>query len=107
MQFSQLILFGIVFPMGFTIAYIWNVLELKTDKEKLINFKQRPFPITSLTIGTWIDILSFSADLAILSNSGIVSYQASKLETLKENQLLFFAFDTLLQLPASVHSDIW
>lgn len=36
LQYSMLSLFGMTFPMCFFIAFLWNVLELQTDKLKLL-----------------------------------------------------------------------
>jgi len=43
-QFSLLSLFGMIFPLSFIIAFIWDVMELQTDKHILIKFKKRPVP---------------------------------------------------------------
>ena len=78
LQFCLLVLFGIVFPLGFLVALIWNILELQTDKAKMLKYIQRPVPVSENTIGTWLSILELSTYIAICSNSAIVTFTASR-----------------------------
>ncbi len=57
-------LLGITFPLCFFIAFIWNALELQTDKIKLLNYMQRPLPLGERSIGVWngvLEILSYAS----------------------------------------------
>ncbi|EGR30499.1 hypothetical protein IMG5_130500 [Ichthyophthirius multifiliis] len=73
-QFSLLSIFGIVFPIGFIIAFIWNVMELQTDKSKLMKYKQRPIPLKEFSLGSWMNVLELCSYLSIMSNSGLITY---------------------------------
>lgn len=78
-QFSLLILFGLAFPLCFTIAFVWDVTEFHTDKIKLINDVQRPVPISDDSIGPWMEILELVTYIGILSNSAWITYTAVRL----------------------------
>lgn len=75
----MLVLFGTTFPLCFFIAFIWNVVELQTDKLKLLNDMQRPLPLGESTIGVWNDVLEGLAYLSLVSNSGLISYSRDRI----------------------------
>ncbi|CAD8106362.1 unnamed protein product [Paramecium primaurelia] len=79
LQYSMLVLFGTTFPLCFFIAFIWNVVELQTDKLKLLNDMQRPLPLGESTIGVWNDVLEGLAYLSLVSNSGLISYSRDRI----------------------------
>ena len=70
----MLCLFGISFPFCFPIAFIWNVLELQTDKMKLLHDMQRPLPLGEKSIGVWNAVLEGLSYLGILVNCGIMTF---------------------------------
>ena len=73
-------MFGISFPISFVIAFIWNVVELHTDKNRLINYIQRPNPINDSSIGVFIEILELGVYIAIIANSGSISMMSMRLK---------------------------
>ncbi len=73
-QYSMLALFGTMYPFAFVISFIWNLLELQTDKIKLLKFMQRPIPMSERTIGAWNGVLEMLAYMQLLSNSGMLSF---------------------------------
>ena len=70
----MLALFGFTFPMSFFIGFIWNALELQTDKIKLFEYTQRPLPLGEKSIGVWNGILEFLSYVSLLTNSALISY---------------------------------
>ena len=77
-QFGFISLFGMTFPLCFLISFVLNILELQTDKLKLMTLLQRPIPITDTTIGIWNDILDFISYLGMLNNTFTISYLGIK-----------------------------
>ena len=59
----MLALFGTMYPLAFIISFFWNVLELQTDKIKLLRYMQRPIPMSEKTIGVWNGVLEMLAYL--------------------------------------------
>lgn len=90
LQYSLLILFGIAFPLGFFIAIVWNMLELQTDKVKLLKYIQRPTPMPEQTIGSWLQILEMAGYITIVSNSALIAYTANRLEEFPTNPFNIF-----------------
>ena len=72
MQFGFLNLFGMSFPLAFTLAFLNDIAEIQVDKMKLVRFKRRPVPKGAANIGTWLVILDLISFLAIFSNTGII-----------------------------------
>lgn len=79
LQYSLLALFGMSFPMSLFIAFLWNVLELQTDKMKLLNYMQRPLPLGERTIGVWNGILELLSYLSLMSNTGLMSFMSTRI----------------------------
>lgn len=76
----MLALFGLIFPLAFIIAFVWNVLEIQTDKHKLIKLTKRPIPQNESSIGSWISILELNGYISILSNSGLITYLSLRID---------------------------
>jgi hypothetical protein len=58
--------------MSYMIGLLWNVLEMQTDKNKLIEDNQRPVPLDESSIGIWYVLIEFIANVCIIQNSGII-----------------------------------
>lgn len=76
----MLALFGPSFPLCFPIAFIWNVLELQTDKLKLLNDMQRPLPLGESSIGVWNGVLEGLSYFSLVANSGVIAYSRERIQ---------------------------
>ncbi|EAR99585.2 calcium-activated chloride channel protein (macronuclear) [Tetrahymena thermophila SB210] len=85
LQFSLLTMFGMIFPLSFWIAFIWNVIELQTDKAKLIKFTQRPIPLNEGSIGSWLNLMDLASYMSILTNSILITFLQGQIN---ENNLI-------------------
>ena len=72
MQFGFLNLFGMSFPLAFTLAFINDIAEIQVDKMKLVKFTRRPIPKGAANIGTWLIILDLISFFAIFFNTGLI-----------------------------------
>ena len=52
-QYSSLVLFGVLFPPAFMFAYITNYIDIKTKTLFLFETSMRPDPTGSGQIGWW------------------------------------------------------
>ncbi|KAL4508263.1 hypothetical protein ABPG72_003567 [Tetrahymena utriculariae] len=80
LQFSLLTMFGMIFPLSFWIAFIWNVIELQTDKAKLIKFTQRPIPLNEGSIGSWLNLMDLASYMSILTNSILITFLQGQID---------------------------
>ncbi|KAL4457094.1 hypothetical protein ABPG74_014732 [Tetrahymena malaccensis] len=80
LQFSLLTMFGMIFPLSFWIAFIWNVIELQTDKGKLIKFTQRPIPLNEGSIGSWLNLMDLASYMSILTNSILITFLQGQID---------------------------
>ncbi|CAD8208434.1 unnamed protein product [Paramecium octaurelia] len=71
-QSGLLGLFAPLFPASMFIGFVWNALEMQTDKIKLIKYSQRPVPLDEQSIGIWSLLLEFLANFSIIFNTGVV-----------------------------------
>lgn len=76
-QTGLLALFGPLFPASIFVAFIWNVIELQTDKNKLLLYSQRPAPLDESSIGIWNVLLEFLSNFSIIYNTGLMYMQAT------------------------------
>lgn len=74
LNYALLSLCGIGDPLVFFIAFLSMVLEMQTDKHKLIKYTKRPIPLGERTIGIWLELMSFVSNLSVLTNSGIIVF---------------------------------
>ena len=95
-QYSMLALFGTMYPLAFLISFVWNLLELQTDKLKLLRYMQRPIPMNERTIGVWNGVLEMLAYMQLLSNTGMLSFLIYRINQEFERQILAFFISFLL-----------
>ena len=74
LNYAMLALFGIGDPLVFFIALVSMIVEMQTDKHKLMNYTKRPIPLGERTIGIWLDLMEFVANVSVLTNSGIIAF---------------------------------
>lgn len=43
-----------------------------------MKYTQRPIPLGESTIGNWLNLMDFASYLAILTNSGLITYLESR-----------------------------
>merc|ERR1712224_954513 len=72
MQFSWVVLFSVVFPLGPICALFNNIVELRSDVFKLCEVERRPIPRASNGIGTWESILVWTTRIALPVTLGII-----------------------------------
>lgn len=75
-QAGLLALFGPLFPASMFVGFIWNILEMQTDKNKLLLYSQRPIPLDQSSIGIWNVLLDFLSNFAVIYNSGLMYLMA-------------------------------
>lgn len=74
LNYALLALFGIGDPLVFCVAFVSMILEMQTDKIKLIKYTKRPIPLGERTIGIWLDLMQFVCNVSVLTNSGIIAF---------------------------------
>jgi len=81
------------------LAFINNLIEIKVDKWKLMNFTKRPFPLGADSIGVWMIIFTSITYVGIFSSWGIVciTKQSFSLDSTKSLWIfLILSFGSLL-----------
>ena len=81
LQFSWIMMFSSVFPLGSAVATLNNVLEMRSDTYKLSKVCQRPVPAVANGIGAWEGILEGIVKASVVVNVAIttISLNAFKL----------------------------
>ena len=67
-QFGFIILFGTVFPLGATVSYFSNHVQIISQVEAL-KYTRRARAETSVGIGSWMDCIYSLTQLSIITNS--------------------------------------
>ncbi|CAF1287960.1 unnamed protein product, partial [Didymodactylos carnosus] len=68
LQFGFVTMFIVSFPLAPLFALINNLFEIRVDALKVIKELRRPVASRSMSIGTWNNIISVMAKIAVLSN---------------------------------------
>ncbi|KAF8195000.1 calcium-activated chloride channel-domain-containing protein [Pholiota molesta] len=71
-QFGYVVLWSTIWPLAAVMAFLNNLLELRSDAFKMTVHNRRPIPTRTDTIGPWLDALTFLAWLGALTNSALV-----------------------------------
>lgn len=98
MQFGFLNLFGMSFPLAFTLAFLNDIAEIQVDKMKLAQFKRRPIPKGAANIGTWLIILDLISFFAIFFNTGLIIITAQVASNSNISTLFLFVILLLIFL---------
>lgn len=74
LQFGYVTLFVAACPIAPIAAYISNVIEIRLDGNKLLNYYKRVIPIGCQDIGTWLVILQVTACISVITNAAILCF---------------------------------
>jgi hypothetical protein len=80
LMFSFISMFGQVFPVGFTLAFIIMSTELWIDKYKMMNQIRRPIPKGVANIGSWDSVLEIVSFVSIIVNVSILTFTSGTVE---------------------------
>ncbi|KAF8883336.1 calcium-activated chloride channel-domain-containing protein [Gymnopilus junonius] len=94
-QFGYVALWSAMWPLAGTMAFLNNLLELRSDAFKITINNRRPIPCRTDTIGPWLDTLTFLTWLGALTNSALVYLFSPQL--LPSSSKSNFAGSTLLK----------
>lgn len=87
MNYGYIMFFSVAFPLGPLIYWLYNILVLKANSYKIINFSKRPMPEQSGGIGIWSDVLKFLSFIGIITNTALLVFT--------ENAFNFRSYDRL------------
>jgi len=73
LQFSWIMLFSSVFPLGAMVACLNNILEMRSDTYKMTKVCKRPVPAIANGIGQWENILEGVIKAAVVVNVVIMT----------------------------------
>lgn len=73
LQFGFMTMFAATFPWAAVAALVYNVMEVRVDAWKLLNFHQRPLSRPANTIGAWNAISFFIVCVALATNGYLVA----------------------------------
>ncbi|CAK66063.1 unnamed protein product (macronuclear) [Paramecium tetraurelia] len=65
-------MFGGLFPLSFTLFWIWMILQFQIVKFKLLYQIQRPWPKGDSSLGIWFEIHQFINFISLLSNCSLI-----------------------------------
>lgn len=68
LQFGFITIFVAAFPLAPFFALLNNWVEIRLDAQKLVTSTRRPVPERAQNIGIWLSILTFLAQIAVISN---------------------------------------
>jgi len=78
-NFGYITLFCVAFPLGPLVYWLSNLVEIKVDSYKFLNFSKRPFPERAENIGIWEFILKFITTASIFTNVALVVFHNTML----------------------------
>eukprot|EP00004_Rigifila_ramosa_P007079 TRINITY_DN179_c0_g1_i1.p1 TRINITY_DN179_c0_g1~~TRINITY_DN179_c0_g1_i1.p1 ORF type:complete len:754 (+),score=213.52 TRINITY_DN179_c0_g1_i1:323-2263(+) len=67
-QFGYVTLFAAAFPLASLVAFVNNVIEIRTDAIKLLTDTKRPVYKRAEDIGTWFGILEVMGTISVMTN---------------------------------------
>mmetsp|Transcript_6340 Transcript_6340/g.10817 ORF Transcript_6340/g.10817 Transcript_6340/m.10817 type:complete len:823 (+) Transcript_6340:127-2595(+) len=71
-QFGQVTLFSVVFPLGALFALFNNVIELRTDAFKMLRAERRGIPERASGIGSWLEAFEVLGYIAVMTNVALL-----------------------------------
>jgi hypothetical protein len=71
-QMGQVCLFSSVFPLAAMVAFLNNVMEIRTDAFKIVHTSRRPIPTRKSGIGSWLQMFDFLGYAAVITNISII-----------------------------------
>ncbi|CUG86477.1 Hypothetical protein, putative [Bodo saltans] len=73
LQFGFMTMFAAAFPLATVAALLYNILEIRLDALKLVEFSQRPVARPAVGIGAWRGIQFFISAMSVVSNGYMVA----------------------------------
>lgn len=94
-QYGYVTLFVAAFPLAPIMAAANNYLQIRVDGWHLSQKCRRPWPAGAEDIGTWQSILETVSDLAVISNSLLISFTGTFMDdhTVFERTMLFVVIE--------------
>jgi hypothetical protein len=85
LQFGFMTMFAATFPWSAVAALVYNVMEVRVDAWKLLNFHQRPMARPANTIGAWNSISFFIVCVALATNGYLIAIMGRFRDAIKIN----------------------
>jgi len=98
LQYGYVTMFAAAFPLAPFLAFLNNIVEIRTDAYKILKSTQRPEYQGAQDIGTWYKIMNILGFVAVLTNCLIISITSSSLQDRYFSQLGVYSSDPKLQL---------
>ncbi|CUE63962.1 Hypothetical protein, putative [Bodo saltans] len=73
LQFGFMTMFAATFPWSAVAALVYNIMEVRVDAWKLLNYHQRPMARPANTIGAWNAISFFIVCVALATNGYLIA----------------------------------
>ncbi len=71
-QFGLVTLFASVFPLAALLAFLNNILEIRSDAFKILRATRRALPVEVSGIGSWLEAFEFLGYVAVMTNSALI-----------------------------------
>tara|TARA_R110002050_G_scaffold49469_4_gene114969 strand:- start:3666 stop:4322 length:657 start_codon:yes stop_codon:yes gene_type:complete len=81
-QMAYVLWFSAIFPLASTLAFLSNVLELRSDMFKTLYVLRRPRYMKKTHIGIWYSVLSFICFFSVLTNAVLFGFTSDQVERL-------------------------
>jgi anoctamin-1 len=73
LQYGFVTIFVAAFPLAPLFALLNNIMEMRLDAKKFVEFYRRPVPKRVKNIGVWFRILDILGHLSVVSNVSMKS----------------------------------
>lgn len=73
-QYGYVTLFVAACPIAPFMAYLSNLIEIRSDGNKLLHIHRRVIPMGAQDVGTWLVILQLTSVIAVVTNAGLLCY---------------------------------
>lgn len=83
-QFGFMTLFAPAFPLGFTIGYVNNLIEIRSDGFKVCTLCRRPLYHCAEDIGTWEYVLNVMSIASVVTNAALIAFTSGSLNRYTE-----------------------
>ena len=77
-QFGYIVLFAPAFPLAPFLAFINNIIEIRTASFKMCHAYQRPVFNPRAGIGSWMVVLNALGYMAVLTNASMITFVGSQ-----------------------------
>jgi len=84
LQYGFVSLFASAFPLGFLIAYLNNLVEVRSDGFKICMLHRRPPYGCAQDIGTWFYLLQMMSLMSVVTNTALIVFTSSSLDFITE-----------------------